>query len=135
MVCVSEGKPGLLSPFQVPDFTFSSAFNWLLAPVNIRPVPARFSYGPIITFLTTRLNSDWFNGFPLARSGVFLTLHLNGLCPGMLKSLIGRCPVTPIQSLPIPTGLGARLAVHWLLCKSIVFPSRPSSLPEPFIGC
>lgn len=55
-----RGKPVLLSPFQVPAFTFYSALNWVLVHVNIRPVPALFSYGPIRTFLTARLNSDWF---------------------------------------------------------------------------
>jgi hypothetical protein len=53
-------KPVLLSPFQVPASTFSSARNWLFVHVNTRPVPALFSYRPIRTFLTARLNSDWF---------------------------------------------------------------------------
>lgn len=54
-----RGKPVLLSPFQVPAFTFYSALNWVLVHVNIRPVPALFSYRPIRTLLTARLNSDW----------------------------------------------------------------------------
>lgn len=119
-------KPVLLSPFQVPAFTFSSAVNWLLVHVNTRPVPALFSCRPIRTFLTARLNSDWFRKLapipfrPISYSSPKRTLPRHAQASGWSFSCLSYLSSSyPYRLWSPPGGLLVSLQVHPLLIPPI----------------
>lgn len=129
-------KPALLSPFQVPALPFYSAFNWMLAHVNMSPVPALFGDGPITTFLTARLNSDWLRSLgpipfrPISYSPPKRTLprhaqdsnwslschsYLSSPYPRRSRSPPGGSLVSPQVDRPhVPPTLTSWIS-HWLL--------------------